>query len=76
MLKWLLPSLVVYLTQVLLVTKSGELSLAIVDEIRTQFQQRLGQDVAIEIELRDEIPAEKSGKYRFLVSHAVTDSVI
>jgi len=64
------------LTQVLLVTKSGELSLAIVDEIRTQFQQRLGQDVAIEIELREEIPAEKSGKYRFLVSHAVTDSVI
>lgn len=61
------------LTQVLLVTNSGTLSPELVGAISHQFKQRLGEAVDVEIELTDKIPAEKSGKYRFLVSHAVAN---
>ncbi|CAI8829669.1 phenylacetate--CoA ligase family protein [Methylocaldum szegediense] len=39
------------------------------DEIRTQMQNRMGQNVDIEIALVDKIPPEASGKYRYVVSH-------
>lgn len=35
------------------------------------FQKRLGQAVAVTLEFVDQIPAEKSGKFRYVVSHAV-----
>ena len=33
------------------------------------FRQRLGTEVAVDIEYLDEIPAERSGKHRYVVSH-------
>ncbi|BCX82105.1 phenylacetate-CoA ligase [Methylomarinovum caldicuralii] len=38
------------------------------DTIRRGLRQRLGQEVAINIDLVGHIPAEKSGKYRYVVS--------
>ena len=38
--------------------------------IRSGLQARLGAGVRIEIERVDEIPAERSGKFRYIVSHA------
>lgn len=38
------------------------------DHIRAAMAQRLGQDVRIDVEFVDDIPAEASGKYRYVVS--------
>ncbi|ARU56175.1 capsular polysaccharide biosynthesis protein [Oleiphilus messinensis] len=38
-------------------------------DITQNFQRRLGKNVQIEIEIVDSIPAEKSGKYRYVISH-------
>jgi len=38
-------------------------------KIQTEFKQRLGQNVAISIEYIDLIAKEKSGKFRYVVSH-------
>ena len=35
------------------------------------FKKRLGSDVEIDINMVDVIPAEKSGKFRYVISHAV-----
>ncbi|HMO46570.1 MAG TPA: AMP-binding protein [Rubrivivax sp.] len=35
------------------------------------FKARLGSDVAVRVELVPSIPPEKSGKYRYIVSHAI-----
>jgi phenylacetate-CoA ligase len=35
------------------------------------FKRRLGAGVVVDVRLVDKIPAEKSGKYRYIVSHAV-----
>lgn len=40
-----------------------------IDAIRSGFQKRLGAEVSIDIEQVDEIPREKSGKFRYVVSH-------
>jgi phenylacetate-CoA ligase len=55
------------LTRVLLVTEPGFASDSLAT-IRSGFQQRLGRDVAIDIEEVADIPAERSGKYRYVVS--------
>ena len=34
------------------------------------FKRRLGPDVCVVVELVDNIPAEKSGKFRYIISHA------
>ena len=39
--------------------------------IRTAMKQRLGSDVRIDIEFVDDIPAEASGKYRYVTSKVV-----
>jgi len=39
------------------------------DEIVGQLKNRMGRDVAIEIDVVDKIPPEASGKYRYVVSH-------
>ena len=58
------------LTRVLLVvdksfTKTHE------DKVIQGFKNRLGEDITVNIEYVQEIPAEKSGKFRFVISHAV-----
>ena len=55
------------LTRVLLVLAGG-LGSELTDEIVRGFKARLGQEVEIVIEEVAEIPAEKSGKFRYVVS--------
>jgi phenylacetate-CoA ligase len=43
--------------------------------IRTAMAQRLGAGVTIDVEFVDDIPAEASGKYRYVVSKAVSPLV-
>ena len=55
------------LTRVLVVLAGG-LGSELIDEIVRGFKARLGQEVEIVIEEVAEIPAEKSGKFRYVVS--------
>lgn len=57
------------LTRVLLVTDAN-FSNASVDLIVKGFRQRLGADVQVQVDLVGDIPAEKSGKFRYIISHA------
>ena len=57
------------LTRVLLVTDDNFASGAL-DQIVSGFKQRLGADVAVVVDRVDNIPAEKSGKFRYVISHA------
>ena len=57
------------LTRVLLVTDSAFAPDA-VSQIITGFKQRLGADVSVVVDLVDTILAEKSGKFRYIISHA------
>jgi phenylacetate-CoA ligase len=57
------------LTRVLLVTESP-FNAGSIDKIVAGFRQRLGSDVNVDVQLVDRIPAEKSGKFRYIVSHA------
>jgi len=56
-------------TRVLVVT-DGAFAPGSVEKIITGFQQRLGAQVQVEVNLVDQIPPEKSGKFRYIVSHA------
>ncbi|OWW22234.1 phenylacetate--CoA ligase family protein [Noviherbaspirillum denitrificans] len=51
-----------------LVVPEHELGKDIAAKIERGFKARLGQDVTIDIEVVSEIPAEKSGKFRYVVS--------
>lgn len=55
------------LTHVYVVSENG-LSPKIVKDIQLEFKDRLGQEVKISIHEVAEIPAEKSGKFRYVVS--------
>lgn len=44
---------------------------AILPGIESAFRKRLGADVVVNVELVDAIAPEKSGKYRYIVSHAL-----
>ncbi|MDP2370226.1 phenylacetate--CoA ligase family protein [Rhodoferax sp.] len=57
------------LTRVLLVT-DADFAPDSVSRIITGFRQRLGAEVAVQVDLVDNIPAEKSGKFRYIISHA------
>lgn len=57
------------LTRVLLVTDDDFASSA-VTRIVSGFKQRLGADVSVVVDRVDNIPAEKSGKFRYVISHA------
>jgi len=61
------------LTRVLLVTEPPFVPGA-VDDIVTGFRRRLGNGVDVQVEMAESIPAEKSGKYRYIVSHAIPAS--
>ncbi len=56
-------------TRVLLVAEEGFLQ-ASVDVIEDGFKKRLGSNVIVDVRLVDDIPAEKSGKFRYIISHA------
>ncbi|MDR3454004.1 MAG: phenylacetate--CoA ligase family protein [Rhodoferax sp.] len=57
------------LTRVLLVTDDNFAS-GTVAQIVSGFKQRLGADVSVVVDRVDNIPAEKSGKFRYVISHA------
>lgn len=57
------------LTRVMLVTDELFASDS-VPKIVSGFKQRLGADVQVVVDLVDNIPAEKSGKFRYIISHA------
>ena len=57
-------------TRVLLVV-GDEFSRADTETIISGFKARLGAGVNIDVEQVENIPAEKSGKFRYVVSHAV-----
>lgn len=40
------------------------------EKIIAGFKQRLGSSVQVKVEITDSIPAEKSGKFRYIISHA------
>jgi len=56
------------LTRVLLET-DADFAPAAVEEIVAAFRQRLGSPVEIRVERVERIPPERSGKYRYVVSH-------
>lgn len=56
-------------TRVLLVTDEAFAPDAVA-LIVSGFKQRLGADVSVAVDLVDTIPAEKSGKFRYIISHA------
>ena len=56
------------LTRVLLVTDERFAPDAVA-QIVHGFKQRLGSDVSVVVNLVDSIPAEKSGKFRYIISH-------
>jgi phenylacetate-CoA ligase len=56
------------LTRVLIVPNENCNIPAAVARIQHDFAERLGQDVQVNVETVVEIPAEKSGKYRYVVS--------
>ena len=56
------------LTRVLLVADAS-FSSASAQLIVDGFKKRLGAAVQIEVEQVDSIPAEKSGKFRYIISH-------
>jgi phenylacetate-CoA ligase len=57
------------LTRVLLVTDAN-FAPDSVARIIAGFKQRLGADASVQVDLVDNIPAEKSGKFRYIISHA------
>lgn len=59
------------LTRVLLVTDEhfSNDSLAL---IQSGFKRRLGEEVSVVVDLVDQIAPEKSGKYRYIVSHVIS----
>ncbi len=61
-------------TRVLLVA-DADFDRSNAERIRTAMAQRLGQGVRIDVEFVDDIPAEASGKYRYVISK-VTAQVV
>lgn len=55
-------------TRVLIVPQAGW-DTHVPVKIQAAFQARLGSDVTVEIEVVDAIPAEASGKFRYVISH-------
>ncbi|WP_440997101.1 phenylacetate--CoA ligase family protein [Arhodomonas sp. SL1] len=53
----------------LLLVPACELTVPVCERIRAGLRARLGEDVTVELEEVAEIPPERSGKYRYVVSH-------
>jgi phenylacetate-CoA ligase len=54
----------------LLLVAGPELTASVEESIRSGLVQRMGEGAAVTIRRVAEIPPEKSGKYRYVVSHA------
>jgi phenylacetate-CoA ligase len=54
----------------LLLVAGPELTTSVEESIRSGLVQRMGEGAAVTIRRVAEIPPEKSGKYRYVVSHA------
>ena len=63
------------LTHIMLVTDAA-FDPACIPGIVIGAKARLGQDVIIDVQLKDDIPPEKSGKYRYVVSKVASASSI
>jgi phenylacetate-CoA ligase len=61
------------LTRVLLVTEPSFAKEELAN-IVAGFKQRLGAQVEVQVSIVDEIAAEKSGKFRYIVSHATASA--
>jgi len=61
-------------TRVLLVA-DADFDRSKAEQIRTAMAQRLGQGVRIDVEFVDDIPAEASGKYRYVISKVAVQAV-
>jgi phenylacetate-CoA ligase len=61
------------LTEVLLVVEPA-FDRGAVSSIKAGFRRRLGAEVHVQVHIVDDIPAERSGKYRYIVSHALGPS--
>jgi phenylacetate-CoA ligase len=57
------------LTRVLLVTDT-DFQPGSIDLVTKGFKERLGPSVSVTVDLVDNIPAESSGKFRYIISHA------
>ncbi|MBK6357209.1 MAG: phenylacetate--CoA ligase family protein [Betaproteobacteria bacterium] len=57
------------LTKVFVVT-GPSFQTGMIDQIIVGFKRRLGSSAEIEVQIVDNIPPEKSGKYRYVISHA------
>jgi len=57
-------------TKVMLVPE-GSLDASVAQRIREGMKRRLGAGVSVDVDVVDDIPAEASGKYRYVVSKAV-----
>jgi len=51
------------------IVRGGDYDARCEQEIRSVFRARLGTGVNVDIEYADTIPSEKSGKFRYIVSH-------
>jgi phenylacetate-CoA ligase len=60
------------LTKVLVVT-GPSFEPSMIDKIVEGFKQRLGSSAEIDVVIVDSIPPERSGKYRYVISHAEQD---
>ena len=58
-----------------LVVPAGPLTTAVRGTIDEGLHARLGREVTVEIEEVDEIPSERSGKFRYVVSHVAATTV-
>ena len=57
------------LTKVLLATEPP-FAKGIIEDVIAGFKKRLGNSVEIQVQLVNNIPAERSGKFRYIISHA------
>ena len=60
-------------TEVFLVTEAS-FDTTMSEKIVREFKKRLGYSVRINITLTDSITPEKSGKYRYVVSHVASEN--
>lgn len=58
-----------------LVVPARPLTAAVRDTISEGLRARLGNEVTVDVEEIDEIPAERSGKFRYVVSHVAATTV-
>jgi phenylacetate-coenzyme A ligase PaaK-like adenylate-forming protein len=58
-------------TRVMIVATHQELAASTLTDIECGIKERLGQSVSVDIELVSNIEAEKSGKYRYIISKVV-----